>query len=179
MQPSKLGETSYVVGRFFGQVEPKNMRLQQLIRSCKGIDWKLLRPIPSTAPSCVRDTINAIWSMWHEYKTDRPDEVHWWLSQWFGPQKTCSPDYLRKQDRFVLPESWETFKPKRMYSENRSLKFHLSTSTVNLPFKTIETHVPPGRYGSLAKSNMRPFVGLGGALSTHVTHPSPSSPDHQ
>ena len=109
-QPIKPGETVYILGRFFCQVEPKNMTLQQLIRYCKGIDWNLLHPIPATTPSFVRDTINAICSMWDEYKTDRPDEIQWWLSQWCAPQKTCSPEKkYGYQDRFLLPRIWETF----------------------------------------------------------------------
>ena len=87
-KPIKPGQTLYVLDRIFCQVEPKNMTLQQLIRYCKGIDWNCANPVPENTPRCVIDTMGAIWNMWEDYRTDRPDEVQWWLAHEQGSQIT-------------------------------------------------------------------------------------------
>ena len=81
-QPIKPGETIYLLNHFFRQVNPKDMALGQFIEYCKDIDWNCVNPFPDGTPKAVRSTMVAVNDMWEEYRTDNPDEVQWWLTNW-------------------------------------------------------------------------------------------------
>ena len=81
-QPIKPGETTYLLNHFFRQVNPKDMALEQFIQYCKDIDWNCVNPFPDGTPKAVRSTMVAVNEMWEEYRTENPDEVQWWLTEW-------------------------------------------------------------------------------------------------